>query len=125
MEGELNPDPRRGTYCAAMFGIHHPALRTECYDEATSFTANTTLGFIDLATEFLQKWQQSWLHVTGHELNLRISAVDLLAPTVVLVQSPVPDLSLFRILRTASGTIRPVWTIPIPVEGATDLAVLE
>jgi hypothetical protein len=108
-----------------MFGIHHPALRTEYYDEATSFTANTTLGFIDLATEFVKEWKQSWLDVTGHELKLRLSSVGPLAPTVVLVQSPVPDLSLFWNLRTASDTLRPVWIIPIPVEGATDLAVLE
>jgi len=123
----VTPEPLStwAVYCAAMFGIHHPTLRTEYYDEATSFTANTTLGFIDLATEFVKKWQHSWLDVTGHALNLRISAASALAPTVVLVQSPVPDLSLFWNLRTASDTIHPAWIIPIPVEGATDLAVLE
>jgi DNA-directed RNA polymerase subunit RPC12/RpoP len=106
-----------------MFGTHHVNLRREYYDELTVFGSNSVAGFIDLATEIVREWQQSWLDVTGHELNPHISG--LLVPTIVLVGSVVSDLSLFWNLRSASDTMHPAWIIPIPADAATDPAVVE
>ena len=110
-------------FCAAMFGAHHANLRREYYDELTTFASNSTLTFIDLATEFVKNWQQSWLDITGHKLNPHVSG--LLPPTIVLVGSVVSDLSLFWNLRSASDTIYPAGIMPIPVNGAADPIVLE
>ena len=112
-------------YCAAMFGNHHPTLRSEFFDVVTPFSGNTTSAFIDLAAEYARDWQQSWLDVTGHELSTMISNGGWLCPTVVLVQSPASDFSLFWNLRIVSTTTVPAWIIPIPFEGATDPAVLD
>jgi hypothetical protein len=112
-------------YCAATFGIHQPNLRKEFFDESVTFSENTAESFIDLATEFVKEWKQSWLDVTGHELNPRHLGSAPLAPTVVLIQSPVQDVALFWNLRTASDTTHPAWIIPIPVEGAVEPGVLE
>ncbi len=111
-------------YCGAMFGTHHANLRPQIYDEEVVFTANSTVGFVELAIEFVEKWQQSWLDVTGHELNPHFQWSHL-SPTIVLVDSLVSDLSLFWNLRTPTDTTYPAWIIPIPVEGSTDPDVLE
>jgi hypothetical protein len=110
---------------AAVFGIHHRNLRKDLFDEEIIFTANTATSFIDLITEFVQKWQQSWLDVTGHELNAHVSGYGPLVPTIVLVGCLVPDLSLFWNLRTASDTIHPAWIIPVPFDASTEPLVLE
>jgi DNA-directed RNA polymerase subunit RPC12/RpoP len=115
-------------YCAASFGVHHQNLRKEYFDQDTQFTENTTDGFIELTTEFVKEWQQSWLDVTGHELNPRIVGPGWgwgqLPPTVILVQDHALDLALFWNLRTASETTYPAWIIPIPFQDSTDVKVL-
>lgn len=115
---------RWGAYCGAMFGLHHPKLRQDLFDEETTFTANTAVAFIGLATEFVKQWQQSWLDVTGHELNPHISESGPLSPTIVLVGTPTLDLSLFWNLRTASDTIHPAWVIPVPADCVTEPEVV-
>jgi hypothetical protein len=112
-------------YCAAVFGVHHQNLRNEYFDENNPFKGETTSAFLDLSTEFVRGWCQSWLDVTGHELSPHISGAGPLAPTIVLVGSPVEDLALFWNLRTASDTTHPVWVIPIPHDGATESTVLD
>jgi hypothetical protein len=108
-----------------MFGIPQRQLREEFIDEQVRLANGTTGSFIELVTEFVKGWKQSWLDVTGHELDLHQFGPWPLVPTVVLVGSPVADLSLFWNLRAASDTTRPAWIIPIPVEGSTDCVVLE
>jgi hypothetical protein len=115
------------TFCAATFGIHHQDLRKDYFDLDAAFSGTTTTAFIELVTEFVKEWQQSWLDVTGHKLNRRIESSwgsGQLSPTVVLVEHRVHDLGLFWNLRSASDTTYPAWIIPIPAEGATELAVL-
>jgi DNA-directed RNA polymerase subunit RPC12/RpoP len=115
------------TFCAATFGIHHQNLRKDYFDQDTAVSDSKTTAFIELATEFVKEWQQSWLDVTGHQLNPRIESSwgsGQLSPTVVLVGHRIQDLCLFWNLRSASDTTYPAWIIPIPVEGASDPAVL-
>lgn len=114
-----------GAYCGAVFGVHHQKLRKDLFDEEATFTANTATAFIELTTGFVKGWQQSWLDVTGHELDPHISESGLLSPTIVLVGSLTPDLSLFWNLRTASDTAHPAWVIPVPADSVTDPAVVE
>jgi hypothetical protein len=59
--------------CGAVFGMHHPTLLEEYRDEVTAFTANTGTAFVALAAEFVAERQQSWVDVTGHELNPFVS----------------------------------------------------
>jgi hypothetical protein len=117
------------TFCAATFGVHHQNLRKDYFDQDTAFSDTGATAFLELATEFVKERQQSWLDVTGHELNSRIERSgwgwSQLPPTVVLVHHPVPDLSLFWNLRTVSDTNHPAWIIPIPVGSAGEPAVLE
>lgn len=112
--------------CAAMFGIHHPNLGTDYYDEMTSCDGTTT-AFLDIAIEFVKECQQSWLDITGYELNPHIisSGWGELSPTIVLVENLVADLSLFWNLRTASDTSHPAWIVPIPAGDAADATVIE
>jgi hypothetical protein len=107
-----------------VFGVHIEGVRDELYDELTCFEADTASALVELATEFIKKWQRSWLDVTGHELSPRFSMLGTLPPTVVLVQSLVPDLSLFWNLRSASSTDHLAWILPIPAQGATDEKLL-
>ncbi|MGO8899340.1 MAG: hypothetical protein ACLQU5_13500 [Isosphaeraceae bacterium] len=111
-------------YCAATFGIHRENLRPDYFDVDQEFTGSTTTAFIELATEFVRDRVQSWLDVTGLELSPLNWRTEPLSPTVVLVDSLVPDMALFWNLRSASGTDRPAWIIPIPLNGATDPSVL-
>src|SRR5262249_58978225 len=110
-------------------GIHHQNLPKDYFDLDTPFAGTTTTAFIELVTEFVKEWQQSWLDVTGHGLNPRIISHGWgwgeLAPTVVLVGHRVSDLSLFWNLRAASDTTHPSWILPVPVESANDAAVIE
>jgi DNA-directed RNA polymerase subunit RPC12/RpoP len=123
---KANEESPWAPYCSAVFGTHHTDLRREFFDEETLFSTNTTVGFIDLATEFVKNWQQSWLDVTGHELGPRLNLfTQPLAPTVVLVGSVTQDLSLFWNLRLQSDTGHPEWILPIPAENATSSPVLE
>ncbi|HTU90570.1 MAG TPA: hypothetical protein VMF69_10885 [Gemmataceae bacterium] len=117
--------PTLTAYCAATFGVHHQNLRKDFVDLETSFTGTTTTAFVELASEFVKECQQSWLDVTGHELNPLTFESGPLAPTVVLVNSKVEDLALFWNLRAASDTMHPAWIIPIPAESAADLAIFE
>jgi DNA-directed RNA polymerase subunit RPC12/RpoP len=100
--------------CGAVFGVHHPTVSEEYRDEVTAFTANSATAFVALATEFVKEWQQSWLDVTGHKLNINLFQSGFLPPTVVIVRELVPDLSLFWNLRSASDADIPAWIIPIP-----------
>jgi hypothetical protein len=128
----------------AVFGVHNPTLREEYRDEVTAFTANTATAFVALATEFVKECQQSWLDVTGHELNpylsgsgylwLGVTGHELnpylsgsgyLSPTVVIVREPVPDLSLFWNLRSASDADMPAWVIPVPETCLTEPGLLD
>lgn len=109
----------------AVFGVHHPTLREEYRDEVTAFTANTATAFVALATEFVKECQQSWLDVTGHELNPHLSGSGYLSPTVVIVREPVPDLSLFWNLRSASDADMPAWVIPVPETCLTEPGLLD
>lgn len=111
-------------YCAATFGIHRENLRPDYFDDDREFTGSTTTAFIELATEFVRDCLQSWLDVTGHALSPLNWKTEPLSPTVVLVDSLVPDMALFWNLRSAGGTDRPAWIIPIPLDGATDPGVL-
>jgi hypothetical protein len=106
-----------------MFGNHYPNTRAEFYDDNTMFVANTVLAFVDMATEFVKNWQQSWLDVTGYGLSTE--TFGFLPPTIVLVQRPVIDLSLFWNLRIESEANVPAWIIPIPIEATTDTAIFE
>jgi DNA-directed RNA polymerase subunit RPC12/RpoP len=112
-------------FCGAMFGIHHRNLLKHLFDEETVFATNTVTAFVELATDFVRQWRQSWLDVTGHELNPHISESGPLGPTIVLVESIVLDLSLFWNLRSASDTIHPAWVIPIPFDRVIEPIVLE
>ena len=108
-----------------MFGTHYPKMRADFFDVDTPFTANTASAFVDLTTEFVKEYQQSWLDVTGHELSIFTSGPGVLSPTVVLVNSPLSDLTHLWNLRTQSETTIPAWIIPVPFEEATDSTVLE
>src|SRR5262249_55664645 len=119
------PDSSWAPYCAAMFGTPYQDLKKEYYDEETTFEGNSTVAFIELATEFVKRGQQSWLDVTGHQLHMGMLDRPPLVPTIVLVQAPVFDLALFWNLRVASDTSHPIWILPIPVEDANDPAVLD
>ena len=123
----VNPqhDSSYAAYCAAMFGVHQPNLRKDLFDVETSFAGRSAIELVELATEFVSGFQQSWLDVTGHELETRISDSGPLPPTIVLVGKPVADLSLFWNLRAASDVIYPAWIIPIPVESANDTEVFD
>jgi len=114
-------------YLGAMFGVHHQNLRKELFDIESPFTSSSTTEFIELAIEFVKEWQQCWIDVTGHRLNLNplMSEIGPLAPTVVLVGSKVPDLALFWNLRGASDTLHSPWIIPIPVESVNDDSVIQ
>jgi hypothetical protein len=94
-----------------MFGNHYPGIRREVFDDDTTFTANNTSAFVELATDFVKEWRQSWLDVTAYGLGTAISdqGQPYLSPTIVLVQSPVLDLSLFWNLRTVSDAEIPAW----------------
>ncbi len=59
-------------YCAATFGTHHQNLREDLYERDIPFTGTTTTAFVELATEFVNDWHQSWLDVTGYELHPRL-----------------------------------------------------
>jgi len=111
-------------YCAAMFGIHHEKLRKDLFDLDDSFGGPGAAEFVGLATEYVKGWQQSWLDVTGHELNINAFGGPL-APTIVLVGSKVSDLALFWNLRSSTDTTHPAWIIPIPVESASDPKVVD
>lgn len=109
----------------AVFGVHHPQLSEEYRDEVTAFSANTATAFVALATEFVKECQQSWLDVTGHELNPLHSGCGPVSPTVVIVRDPVPDLSLFWNLRSASDADMPAWVIPVPETCLTEPGLLD
>ncbi len=83
------------TYCVALFGVHHQNLHKEFFDQETKFSAMTPTALIELATEFVREWQQSWLDMTGHGLHGGLIGWGELEPTVVLVHHKVDDLSLF------------------------------
>jgi DNA-directed RNA polymerase subunit RPC12/RpoP len=106
-------------YCAAMFGTPHQGLRPEFFQQEVQFNG-TLIDLISLAIEIVKEWQQTWLDVTGHELNPSIGgwwwSWAEWPPTVVLVQDRILDLSYFWNIRTASDTFRPAWVIPIPID---------
>jgi len=112
------------TYCAATFGLHHENLRDEFYSWDCKFDRSTTEEFIGLVAEFMERRHRSWLDITGHELSSLYWRTAPLSPTVVLVDSLLPDMALFWNLRSASETDLPAWIIPIPIDGATDPGVL-
>lgn len=111
--------------CGAMFGVHHSRLSEEYRDEVTPFTANTGTAFVTLATEFVIECQQSWLDVTGHELNPFVPGWGHLSPTIVIIREPVPDLSLFWNLRSASDADAPAWVIPVPETSLRESGLLD
>ena len=91
----------------------------------TAFTSNTATAFVNLAIEFVKECKQSWLDVTGHELNPLIYESGILSPTVVVVRELVPDLALFWNLRSASDSDLPAWVIPIPETCLTEPGIFE
>jgi hypothetical protein len=118
-------DTALAVYCGAMFGIHHQDLRKDLFDAESTFSGTKATEFVDLSTEFVKEWHQSWLDVTAHELVPQLTETGPLAPTVVLVGSKAPDLALFWNLRSGTDARHLPWIIPVPVEMVNEPGLLD
>jgi hypothetical protein len=112
------------SYCAATFGVPRSNIGRQYYNDHSRFSGASAADFLHLATEFVATWQQSWIDATCHELDQITSTWADRPPTIVLVGSIVPDLSLFWNLRAGTPTSHPVWMLPLPFSESSDAAVL-
>ena len=85
--------------------------------------------FIAMHAGIVANAARCWLDLTSHGLTPVLRACGWgwsmgLPPTIVLVDSLIPDLTLFWNLRLASDSDIPTWVTPIPSTYASDPVVL-
>lgn len=111
------------SFCAAVFGVHHPNLADQYRDEHVTFTSVDPVDFVELCEDFVEHWKLSWLDATGFGLVTHHMMTSPLQPTILLVDNTVLDLAYFWNLRLASESFYPPWIIPVPFNRAKDPSV--
>ena len=117
-------------FVAALLGIHYENLGNVIPCESSCLVeAAGVADFIAMHSGIVANAARCWLDLTSHGLTPVLRACGWgwsmgLPPTIVLVDSLIPDLTLFWNLRLASDSDIPTWVIPIPSTYASDPVVL-